>query len=421
MPRDPPRVVPRDRPVTSATVERLLKLDKDGNRPASGTAAIARGDIVPAREAIAAMRGHLAAGRVGQALELAGQELAGERYNETLRRLAMAMTAEPRLAAPLVARVEDTSAKRRLPVPVAALYLLACHRQSRHARLDIASPLLWTAGVRWLFDHVRPEGLHAIAGRVLKAHPDQRFLARLHEATGLVPGAVEGDRFIDRLDACAQLVRTTHAAPQGLLVCLCGYHGRMGVPLNFLHRWVSRLPWHVLYLRDLRQRHYRDGVPVFGTTPEATEEAIRRIADGLGVGRLAFYGSSMGGMVAVLMGQRLGAERCLSAAGTADVSPRDGRERLPQDEQIAITREEAARTAALLRGGVHGRIALLHGAGHARDALYATALRDIDGVDVVTLGELDRHNIDFHLVMTGRYDRVFAWLAGERDELDLEG
>ena len=37
----------------------------------------------------------------------------------------------------------------------------------------------------------------------------------------------------------------------------------------------------------------------------------------------------------------------------------------------------------------------------------------------MTLDDLNRHNIDFFLVMTGRYDRAFAWLAGEGRRLSF--
>ncbi len=123
--------------------------------------------------------------------------------------------------------------------------------------------------------------------------------------------------------------------------------------------------------------------------------------------------------MAIRSGMALGAGRVLCAAGTADVAPRADGTRLTPEEKVAVTREEAARLADELRSGVPDRIAYLHGSEHDRDAIIADALQDIPGVDAIALSELNRHNIDFHLVMTGRYHRTFDWLAGRGDDLGL--
>jgi hypothetical protein len=127
----------------------------------------------------------------------------------------------------------------------------------------------------------------------------------------------------------------------------------------------------------------------------------------------------MGGLMAIRTGIALGSPRILCAAGTADVAPRIDGTRLTPEEKIAVTREESVRLAEDLRRGVPGRIAYLHGAENDRDAIIAEALTGIPGVETLALTELNRHNIDFHLVMTGRYDRTFDWLAGRGDDLGL--
>ena len=382
-------------------------------------AVVVTSDLVPADEAIAAMRTYTEKGLIADAMELAESELAGERRNETLRSLAARLALSPGFierAAPVLAA--QRAAKRR-PNVQAALYLLACLGQRRQPDLGLTSPLVWTMALRWLFDYCEPEALRAASAVVSHRFPDHRFLKRLYEAAEMVPPRVEGTSFNDRMDAAAQLVRHVDDGYAGLLVCFCGFHGRMGVPLNFIDRWAQRGGFHTLYLRDLSQSHYRNGVSAFGTTPEDTRQAIRAIAEGLGARHIAFYGSSMGGLMAIRTGVALGSPRILCAAGTADVAPRIDGTRLTPEEKIAVTREESVRLAEDLRRGVPGRVAYLHGAENDRDAIIAEALTGIPGVETLALTELNRHNIDFHLVMTGRYDRTFDWLAGRGDDLGL--
>ena len=389
-------------------------------RPVKPQYLISASDIVPKRQVIERFRKLAGTGRVREALVLAEQNLVGERRNEKLRSLAMNMSVHAELGPRAIADMEERLPTLQMPVVQAALYLVATHTLKHAPRLDIVSPLIWTAAIRWLFDYLPPDMLRAITGAILAEHPDQRFLARLNIAASLVPERIEKDRFSDRFDASVQFAPSRAERPTGLLVCFCGFHGRMGIPLNFLHRWVSRAELHALYLRDPSQAYFKDGLPIFGESHEDMTSAIRLLAERLGVPRIATYGSSMGGLVAITTGLEIGAHRVISAAGTADIRPPDGVERLTPDEQVEVTRREAAALAELLRADRSGmETAYLYGEQHERDSVVAEALRGIDGVEAIMLDDLNRHNIDFHLVMTGRYDRAFAWLAGELDRLSF--
>lgn len=406
--------------VNQQTIDTLLREPGEpGMWRGRARAVVVASDLVVAEEAIAAMRGHLERGDVAGAMALAERELAGERRNENLRVLAARMALTPGFidrAAPVLAA---QAGAKRPPSVQAALYLLACLNTRRQPDLGLVSPLIWTMALRWLFDYCEPEALRAAAAVVTRRFPDQRFLQRLFDATSLVPPRLEGTAFNDRMDAAVQLVRHGADGSAGLLVCFCGFHGRMGIPLNFIDRWAQRAGFHTLYLRDLAQSHYRGGVSAFGNSREDTYEAIGAIAEALGVRHTAFYGSSMGGLMAIRAGLALGSQRVLCAAGTADVAPRSDGTRLSPEEKIAVTREEARQLAQELNKGVPGRMVYLHGSEHDRDAILAEALGAVPGIDAVALSELNRHNIDFHLVMTGRYDRTFDWLAGRGDDLGL--
>ncbi len=402
------------------TIDTLLREPGDpGIWRGRARAVVVASDLLAADEAIASMRAHLEKGDVADAMELAESHLAGDRRNETLRVLASRMALTPGFidrAAPVLAAQKGT---RRPPSVQAALYLLACLNQRRQPDLGLVSPLIWTMALRWLFDYCEPEALRAASAVIVQRYPDQRFLKRLFDAAGMVPPRLKGSNFNDRLDAAVQFVRHKRDGSAGLLVCFCGFHGRMGIPLNFIDRWAQGAGFHTLYLRDLSQSHYRRGVSAFGNSREDTYAAIGAIARALGVRHTAIYGSSMGGLMAIRTGLAVGSQRVLCAAGTADVAPRSDGTRLTPEEKIAVTREEAQRLADELRQGVPGRIAYLHGSEHDRDAIIADALEGIPGVDAIALQELNRHNIDFHLVMTGRYDRTFDWLAGRGDDLGL--
>jgi len=409
-----------DRVLFQEAVDKLLSQPgKPGSWRGRARPVVTISDVIPKHAEITAMRGFLADRAVAPAMALAEAHLGEERRNETLRGLAAQMALDPAFLdeAAIVLR---TARSNRKPTTVqAALYLLACLAARRQPDLALVSSLVWTSSLRWLFDYCEPEALRAASYVVSQRFPEQRFLKRLFDAASLVPPRLPGDRFADRLDAAAQLVRHVGDGHSGLLVCFCGYHGRMGIPLNFIARWAQNAGFHVLYLRDLSQAHYRKGVSAFGETPADMEQAIRAIAQGLGSRHIAFYGSSMGGMVAIRTGMALGSPRILCAAGTADVGPRPDGSRLTPQEKIAVTRDEADRLAYELRLGVPGRIAYLHGSGNDRDSVVAAAITGIPGVETMTLSELNRHNIDFHLVMTGHYHRTFDWLAGRGDDVGL--
>ena len=402
------------------TVEKLLNQPgRSGSWRGRARSVVTLGDVVPNGPEIKAMEGFLAQRQFAPALKLAEGNLSGERRNETLRLLATRMALDPAFLETAAGDLKDAAAARQPCVVRAALYLVACLAIRRQPDLSLVSPLVWTASLRWLFDYLEPEALRAASHVICTRYPEQRFLRRLHDAASLVPARLDGDRFTDRLDAAAQLVRHVGEGSSGLLVCFCGFHGRMGIPLNFIDRWAQQAGFHVLYLRDLSQSHYRQGVSAFGENMADTRQAIGAIAQGLGCRHVAFYGSSMGGLVAIRTGIALGSARILCAAGTADVAPRPDGSRLTPDEKLAVTREEAQRLSGELQQGVPGRLAYLYGSDNDRDSIIAHAIMGIPGVEAMTLSELNRHNIDFHLVMTGRYHRTFDWLAGHADDIGL--
>jgi len=411
---------PRDCIVAPDPTDRLLSLASGAPLPPGRRSALlSERDVTPLPRETAALNHHASRAEGDRVLAIAAAHLNGERRSETLRLAAFAATQEPACAASLIARFEDVAQWPHRPVVEASLYLLACAHTKHQPRFDKASTLLWSAAARWLSDTCPAETLRIVTGAIVNHFPEQLFVPRLLAAARQVPPPLPGDRFQDRQDACAQFVRSLDPEPRGLLVCLCGFHGRMGIPLNFLHRWATRIPYHTLYLRDLSQSYFREGVPVFGTTMEDTITAVARLKKALGVDEFAFYGSSMGGLVAIQMGQALGARRILSAAGTVDAGMTADSHKPDDEERLEITRRGAARLADDLRGKVAGRIAYLYGAAHERDALVASSLSRVAGVEAVVLDDLSRHNIDFHLVLSARYDRVFSWLAGERENLDL--
>jgi hypothetical protein len=407
--------------VADDPVQRLLVLPSGAPLPPGRrNALLAKRDVTLRPAETEALKQHAAQGDAARVMAIAAAHLGSEPRCEALRLAAFTALQETAFAARLIACFEGTGQWPHHPIVEASLYLLACAHTNHAPRFDTVSKLVWSSAARWLSDYCPAETVRTLSEAIARHFPDLLFVPRLLAAASEVPPALPGDQFWDRQDSCAQFVRTLHPEPRGLLVCLCGFHGRMGIPLNFLHRWATRIPYHTLYLRDLSQSYYRTGLPVFGSAMVHTTAALGRLQKALGVDELAFYGSSMGGLVAIRLGLALNAQRILSAAGTVDSGTTAGSREPTDRERLEITRRGAARLAQDLDGREHGRIAYLYGADHERDAVVGATLAQVSGVETMVLDDLNRHNIDFHLVLSKRYDRVFSWLAGDRKDIDLK-
>lgn len=100
-----------------------------------------------------------------------------------------------------------------------------------------------------------------------------------------------------------------------LLIAFGGMRGGFGgVPLFEFSTLTENMPAKRLFVRDLRQAWYHQGVPQHGRTLLEFVESLRRLISSCEVDRLVATGNSAGGYAALVFGTLLGADTILSFA-----------------------------------------------------------------------------------------------------------
>jgi hypothetical protein len=191
--------------------------------------------------------------------------------------------------------------------------------------------------------------------------------------------------------ACALVV---DRAPVGgnlpAMVCFGGLsNGTDGAPFEFV-RQTGDLGVHRVFVRDLGQCWYQQGLPGTADGVAATAAHLATVLYGLAPSRRVFVGNSSGAFAAVLFGVLSGADEMM-AFGTQASITRMGRLRSRDrrwPDQIRAGRRAARERAhvdlvRLLRSTPHtGRITVHHG---ERDAMDTRSARRLGGVPGVTV------------------------------------
>jgi len=86
----------------------------------------------------------------------------------------------------------------------------------------------------------------------------------------------------------------------------------VGMPPFEFFSLTSGIPVKRLFVRDLRQAWYHDGLPGYGDSLLESAGALRSLLAGLEVNRLVVVGGSAGGYAALAYGTLLGADEVLS-------------------------------------------------------------------------------------------------------------
>lgn len=362
---------------------------------------------------VARFRDELAAGRFEAAIRVAVPRLIARGRDAAMRDAVFAALDDAPTRQALLPFVEHVIGQLPTPVVLAGLSLVGRARQGEDAPYGLASPLVWTAALQWLFEDLAPEFLREISARLLARFPNQEFLAELDGALAAVPPPVAGDGFRDRILDPAQLALSADRSSRVLLVCFCGFDGRIGMPLGFFHRWIARLPVHALYLRDPAERFYRDGLPGIGPDRAAIVRFVRAVAGELGVRSAGVYGNSMGGFVAVGVGVAIGAARIVCASGRMPGTDRARRRGTPEAELAAARQRGAAAVAERFAAAPRAPQTLcVYGAGSRADVADAESIAHLPGVRLMPLPERRRHNSGLELAKSGHLHGLLAWLAG---------
>jgi hypothetical protein len=198
-----------------------------------------------------------------------------------------------------------------------------------------------------------------------------------------------------------------------LLLACGGMVGRIGIPPFEFFSLTGEIPVKRLFVRDLRQAWYHQGIPDHGSTIAAVSNSLRLLIASHHVNRLVVAGSSAGGYAALVFGTLLGAdtvlcfspqtvldldiladmndhrwdERLRKHVASVDPDWRDLREALPRVRHAATSYHLYFDNS--LRG----------------DRVHAERLADLDGVRLYRFGH-GGHNIARALRQTGALERV---------------
>ena len=114
------------------------------------------------------------------------------------------------------------------------------------------------------------------------------------------------------------------------------------MPLNSVHRSLTRIGAHIVYLRDFRKFYYLAGISSLGSDYAASVEALDKlIHDRLHADLVHCIGNSAGVYGALQMGLDLGARSVLCLAGPTRLTRSDVAERLARQMPEIIARTPA--------------------------------------------------------------------------------
>jgi len=405
-----------------ALARRMVGARDQQGRLRPGVQFVARGNDEATTEQLRQLRRLLENEELEDALALGIERLSPRHRDEQMRRTLFALLRRPAWRKRLMPLLRSHVVARNLdPVP-GALFLYGLLQAGRMPREGITSPLVWAYSLVWLLDHCPPEDICRLARHIADQYPKITFLGDVASGLEQVPAKLPHDTFQDHWMADIQLARADDPACRNLLICFTGMFGRMGTPIGVFHRWASRAGAHVLYLKDLRRNFYRHGVASLsreGFDPrEDLALFLRAAADELGAQHIGIYGISMGGIPAVEVGLAIGADRVVWAAGAIEREDRS----LAYDDPGEVARR--ARTGQELLAKITAapkppEIACIYGENFPHDAEMPVVLSAHASVKLHPLAGLSDHNIDFHLVKAGRFDRLVGWAAGDPGPLDL--
>ncbi|HEY5412818.1 MAG TPA: hypothetical protein VIJ94_19030 [Caulobacteraceae bacterium] len=207
-----------------------------------------------------------------------------------------------------------------------------------------------------------------------------------------------------------------HGADTAVLV-FCAADDRAGMPLPMLHRWLSRSPASVIYLRDPLRLGYLGGVPQAGPDLDASLVRLKALIQELGARRVVCYGNSMGGFGALLYGIELGADAVLSMGGLVNLRSRFN---AGLHYVEAAKRIEAAFPDAPLDLREHYLSAksppatwIAYAEHNWDDRIHAEHMLGLEGVTLTRIDSSKSHSVAAELIRIGKFEDLLRQaLAG---------
>jgi pimeloyl-ACP methyl ester carboxylesterase len=205
-----------------------------------------------------------------------------------------------------------------------------------------------------------------------------------------------------------------------VLLCFCAAQGTLGLPLNFIHQWLGRLPTSLVYIKDFRNLCGGCGFPSLGSDRTLAVAAFRYIARRLGGKKVYALGVSSGGYAAVYYGLELQAISILSFSGAVDYTPEFVNSLGPPSKDYLNLCRYAPDYLTNLRdacasAAYKSRILIAYGAGQPRDRRQAERLARLPNVELVGV-DYAQHNVVDPLIRERKFmPLLHRFFAGESE------
>jgi pimeloyl-ACP methyl ester carboxylesterase len=256
-----------------------------------------------------------------------------------------------------------------------------------------------------LLERLRPHEEYAAQVRRLSAASRQlRRSGIIDELTALGESGVE-------IDGRHEAYTARHkGGSRKVIIVFTGLDPRFWLSLMVLHAFLKRLGTHIVYLTDLRQLIFFDGLATVARGYRGLLMALLETIRSLGADDIHVMGNSAGGYVALRYAMDLHAKTFLGTSIRTDLSPGS---RLPINEffrnpQLAPFAAEMSidLKPLLSRSAWPERIMLFCGEDNPGDLPHALHLADLPNVEVTTLAGYGNHDVISGLLGRGEFEAV---------------
>lgn len=281
-----------------------------------------------------------------------------------------------------------------------ARHLRRCASSGDEPNIAAADAKLWFLALGHLIA-TNSLGVAAFAAPLLcKAFPASTYFNRTALLLTNLPPLVEDKSFANFVDNEEREVQIVpYPGAQTVIFAFTGRYGGLGMPLPILHRWFGCIAAHVVYLRDLTDRWYVEGISTLSDHRAGTIRSLAKIAGDLGAARIACYGNSSGGYGALLYALELGAVAVLAFGAVTELSPEMIATRIGKKKSAVPL---PALSWAYQAAGVTPRVRLIFGAMNEEDAAMAHRFEGLRDVILDSIPGCLHHDSAARVVELGR-------------------
>jgi hypothetical protein len=292
--------------------------------------------------------------------------------------------------------------------------LVRAMNEGRSPDFSVAPVERWVKALDRLLIAGRIEAAAHGLGHFERVAPDIAWAPNMRRIISLTPPAdPTAPRWAD--DTALDVQAAPVEGAQTVVLVFCGQRHRIGFHSPLFHRFIQRLGWSMVFLRDFQDAHFVNGVASLGPDRPSTLEALRQLISSLGARRLLCLGNSSGGYAALLYALELGADAVLSFSGGANLEPdfnvHLNRAQGALELREAFPEEELDLRARYLAADKRPRAMLVYGEYAWDDRIHAEHMSDVPGVELIPIHDYEGHGSIAEAVMREEFEDLLRALA----------